>query len=147
MVETNFKLVIGDSKTKRTFKTELKSPEADQLYNKKVGDSFRGELIGLQGFELQITGGTDRSGFAMYKAMDGVGKRRLLMRGPPGYHVPKKFDGKLKKKTVRANTIANDIVQVNCKIIKWGDIDLMKHFNIQPKEATPKAAEAVPVKV
>jgi len=142
MAATNFKLVIGDSKTKRTFKAELKSPDADQLFNKKIGDTFRGELIGLQGFELQITGGTDKAGFAMYKNLDGVGRRRLLMRGPPNYHVPKKFKGKLTKKTIRANTIGNDIIQVNCKIIKWGDADLMKHFNVQPKEAEAKPAEA-----
>lgn len=134
MVETNYRLVIGDSKTKRTFKAELKGMDAEQLSGKKVGDSFRGELIGLQGFELQITGGTDRAGIAMYKNLDGVGRRRLLLRGPPNYHVPKKFKGKLKKKTVRANTIGNDIVQVNCKITKWGDADLMKYFNVVPKE-------------
>jgi len=144
MVETNFKLVIGDSKTKRTYKAELKSPDADQLFGKKVGDTFRGELIGLQGFELQITGGTDRAGFGIYKNLDGVGRRRLLLRGAPNYHVPKKFKGKLEKKTVRANTIANDIAQINCKITKWGTADLMKHFNVVPKEAKAedKAAEA-----
>jgi len=145
MVETNYRLVIGDSKTKRTFKAELKGTDAEQLSGKKVGDSFRGELIGLQGFELQITGGTDRAGIAMYKNLDGIGRRRLLLRGPPNYHVPKKFKGKLKKKTVRANTIGNDIVQVNCKITKWGDADLMKHFNVVPKEATP--AETKPAEV
>ena len=32
----DFKLVIGDSKTKRTYKAELKSPDADQLFGKKM---------------------------------------------------------------------------------------------------------------
>ncbi len=143
MVETNYRLVIGDSKTKRTFKAELKGMDAEQLSGKKIGDTFRGELIGLQGFELQITGGTDRAGIAMYKNLDGIGRRRLLLKEPPLYHVPKKFKGKLKKKTVRANTIGNDIVQVNCKITKWGDADLMKHFNITPKEEVKPEAKAV----
>ena len=138
-----FKLVIGDSKTKRAFKAELKSPDADQLLGKKIGDVFRGELIGLTGFEFQITGGTDKAGFAMYKNLDGIGRRRLLLKGPPSYHVPKKFKGKQEKKTVRANTIATDVVQVNCKITKWGETDLMKHFNVieKPKE-TAAPAEA-----
>ncbi len=138
-----FKLVIGDSKTKRAFKAELKSPDADQLLGKKIGDVFRGELIGLTGFEFQITGGTDKAGFAMYKNLDGIGRRRLLLKGPPSYHVPKKFKGKQEKKTVRANTIANDVVQVNCKITKWGETDLMKHFNVieKPKEAAAPVAQ------
>ena len=139
-----FKLVIGDSKTKRAFKAELKSPDADQLLGKKIGDVFRGELIGLTGFEFQITGGTDKAGFAMYKNLDGIGRRRLLLKCPPSYHVPKKFKGKQEKKTVRANTIANDVVQVNCKITKWGETDLMKHFNVieKPKEVAPVAQPA-----
>jgi small subunit ribosomal protein S6e len=138
-----FKLVIGDSKTKRAFKAELKSPDADQLLGKKIGDVFRGELIGLTGFEFQITGGTDKAGFAMYKNLDGIGRRRLLLKGPPSYHVPKKFKGKQEKKTVRANTIGTDVVQVNCKITKWGETDLMKHFNVieKPKEAAAPAAQ------
>jgi small subunit ribosomal protein S6e len=138
-----FKLVIGDSKTKRSFKAELKSPDADQLLGKKIGEVFRGELIGLTGFEFQITGGTDKAGFAMYNNLDGIGRRRLLMKKAPSYHVPKKFKGKLEKKTIRANTIANDIVQVNCKITKWGEIDLMKHFNVieKPKETAAPVAQ------
>jgi len=137
---TDFKLVIGDPKTKRAYKFDLKSPDSDQLIGKKIGDNFRGELIGLQGFELQITGGTDKAGFSMYKALDGVGRRKLLLKGPPSYHVPKKFKGRLEKKTVRANTIATDVVQINCKIVKQGEIDLMKHFNVQPKEEKPAEA-------
>jgi len=139
-----FKLVIGDSKTKRAFKAELKSPDADQLLGKKIGDVFRGELIGLTGFEFQITGGTDKAGFAMYKNLDGIGRRRLLLKGPPSYHVPKKFNGKQEKKTVRANTIANDVVQVNCKITKWGETDLMKHFNVIEKPKEPAAPAEAP---
>jgi len=137
-----FKLVIGDSKSKRSFKAELKGSDADQLLNKKIGDTFRGELIGLTGFEFQITGGTDKAGFAMYKNLDGVGRRRLILKGPPSFNVPKKFKGKMERRTVRANAIGPDISQVNCKITKWGEADLMKHFNIQPKEAVPAAAPA-----
>jgi len=141
----DFKLVIGDSKTKRTYKAELKSPDADQLFGKKVGETFRGELIGLTGFEFQITGGTDKAGFAMYPDFDGFGRRRLLLKGPPSYHPPKKHRGKLEKKTIRGNTIANDLVQINCKIIKWGDADLIKHFNVVVKEKkkwSPETAAA-----
>ena len=97
----DFKLIIGDSKTKRTYKADLKSPDADQLFGKKIGETFRGELIGLTGFEFQITGGTDRAGFAMYPDFDGEGRRRLLLREPPNYHPPKHHKGKLEKNTVR----------------------------------------------
>lgn len=136
-----FKLAIGDSKTKRTFKAELKSPDADQLFGKKIGDKFRGELIGLTGYEFEITGGSDNAGFPMRADIEGVGRKRILHDGKlPGFHMPKKFKGQRKRKTVRANTIANDIVQINCKITKWGEADLLKHFGVVKEEA-PKEEE------
>lgn len=141
MVE--FKLVIGDPKTKRAFKSEIKSPDADQLLGKKIGDTFRGELINLPGFEFQITGGSDKAGFPLYNDLEGQGKRRLVLeKGMAGFNEPKKFKGIRVRKLVRGNTIAPDTVQINCKIIKHGEIDLMKHFNVveKPKEV-PKAAE------
>ena len=141
------KLVIGDSKTKRSFKAEIKSPDADQLMGKKLGDTFRGELINLPGFEFTITGGSDKAGFPMNSDLQGQGKRRLILEGnKPGFKKPKKFHGIRVRKLVRGNTIAPDTVQINCKITKHGSEDLMKHFNITPKEAPAEAkpAEAAP---
>jgi len=145
MVE--FKIVIGDSKTKRAFKSELKSPDAEQLLGKKIGDIFRGELINLPGFEFTITGGSDKAGFPLYSDLEGQGKRKLILKkGCVGFREPKKFKGIRVRKLVRGNTIAPDTVQINCKITKWAEgTDLMKHFNVveKPKEA-PKTAEAAP---
>jgi len=135
----DFKLVIGDSKTKRTFKAELKSPDADQLIGKKIGDKFRGELIGLTGFEFEITGGSDNAGFPMRKDVEGIGRKKILHDGKlPGFNVSKKYKGQRKRKTVRANTISNETVQINCKITKWGETDLLKHFGVVKEEPKPE---------
>lgn len=145
MVE--IKLVIGDPKTKRTFKAEIKSPDADQLFGKKIGDTFRGELINLPGFEFVITGGSDKAGFPMNPNLIGQGRRRLMLSGKTqGYATPKKFAGRKERRLVRGDTIAADIAQINCKITKHGDIDLMKHFNIIVAEKKPaeKPAEVAP---
>src|SRR3989304_5768095 len=104
------KLVIGDSKTKRSFKAEIKSPDADQLMGKKIGDTFRGELINLPGFEFTITGGSDKAGFPMRKNLEGQGRRRLILeKGDTGLRAPKKFKGVRIRKLVRGNTVAADI--------------------------------------
>ncbi len=139
MVE--FKLTIGDSKTKRTFKVELKSSDADQLIGKKIGDKFRGELIGLTGYEFEITGGSDNAGFPMKSDIEGVGRRKLLLSHGFGFHAKRK--GQRKKRSVRGNTISNETIQINCKVTKWGEADLMKHF--EAKEAAP--APAAPAQV
>ncbi|MEM2874128.1 MAG: 30S ribosomal protein S6e [Candidatus Nanoarchaeia archaeon] len=144
------KLIIGDPKSKRTFKTEIKGSDTEQLFGKKIGDTFRGELIGLPGFEFQITGGSDKAGFPMNPDLEGQSRKRLILSGKTqGYIVPKKFKGRRERRLVRGNTIAADIAQINCKIVKYGDIDLMKHFNIiekpkEEKEKKEKPAEAPP---
>jgi small subunit ribosomal protein S6e len=143
MVE--FKIVIGDPKTKRAFKSELKSPDADQLLGKKIGETFRGELINLPGFEFTITGGSDKAGFPMNFDLEGQGKRRLILKkGDVGFNEPKKFKGVRVRKLVRGNTIAADTAQINCKITKHGEIDLMKHFNVIETPKEEKKAEVAP---
>ncbi len=138
-----FKLDIGDSKTKRTFKLELKSPDADQLFGKKIGENFRGELLGLTGFEFQITGGSDRAGFPMRKDVEGVGRRRLLLNaGTIGLKKVKKFKGVRLKKSIRGNTISAETAQVNAKIVKWGSEDLNAKFPPKVKEAKVEATAA-----
>jgi len=138
----DFKLDIGDKKTKRTFKFELKSPDADQLFGKKIGETFRGELINLTGFEFQITGGSDRSGFPMRKDVDGVGRRKLLLGESVGYHVPKKHKGRLAKRSIRGNTISAETAQVNAVIIKYGSEDLNAKFPPKVKEVKAEAVAA-----
>ena len=134
-----FKLAIGDSKSKKTLKAELKSPDADQLVGKKVGDKFRGELLGLMGYEFEITGGSDKSGFPMRKDVEGLGIRRLLLAGKTvGFKPSKKFKGIRQRKSVRGNTISADTSQVNCKVIKWGEKPL---FEEKPKEEAKPAEE------
>jgi len=138
------KLVIGDSKTKRSFKAEIKGPDAEQLLGKKIGDTFRGELINLPGFEFTITGGSDKAGFPMNPDLMGQGKRRLILSGDkPGFRKPKKFKGIRARKLVRGNTVAPDTVQINCKITKHNaEVDLMKHFNITPKAQSEQGSAA-----
>jgi len=62
---TELKLAIGHPKAKRTYKFELKGPDAERLVGKKIGEKFNGAVIGATGYELEITGGSDKSGFPM----------------------------------------------------------------------------------
>lgn len=80
----------------------------------KIGDEIGGEIVGLKGVKLVITGGSDISGFPMLPFISGPVKKRVLLSGPPGFHPREK--GERRRKTVRGNTIAPDIVQINTKI-------------------------------
>ncbi len=87
------------------------------LLGLKIGDEIDGSLVGLKGYKLVITGGSDISGFPMRPDIPGPVKKGVLLSGPPGFHPRER--GERRRKTVRGNTIAPDIVQINTKI-KYG---------------------------
>lgn len=116
MVE--FKLVISDPKVKKAYQVELKSPDADRLLGKKLGETIRGELINLAGFEFKITGGSDNQGFPMRLDVTGAKRIRALIGSGPGIRI--KQYGERKRKSIRGNQIADDIAQINLKVTKEG---------------------------
>jgi len=121
-----WKIVISDPETRKAYQLEVDQNNAPQLIGKKIGDEFPGDWIGLEGYTLLITGGTDKDGFPMHPAIHGAVKKKVLLSAPPGFH-PKK-EGQRKKKTVRGNTISADIVQINVKVIKKGSKPLEEIF-------------------
>ncbi len=99
----------------KAWQITVSSPQADQLIGLKIGDTFDGGIVGLPGYRLEIKGGSDLSGFPMHPAIQGAGKYRVLLSGPPGFHPREK--GERRRKTVRGNTIGPDIVQINTVIV------------------------------
>lgn len=93
---------------------ELKGEEAEKVLGYKIGDSVDGSLVGLEG-TLQITGGSDSDGFPMKKGVYGSRRMKLLLAGGIGYNPTD--EGVRKKKRVRADTISEEIVQINTKVL------------------------------
>ena len=147
-----FKLVISDPKSGKSYQKEFE--QSGLLVGKKVGETLNGEAFGLSGYELQITGGSDKTGTPMRKDVDGIASRRLLLTKGVGYRsrIRIKKDGKTwharagkgsrVKKRVRGNTISNDLVQINLTVTKPGAASLEQIF--PKKETAAKPAEAKP---
>src|SRR3989344_6048136 len=110
-----FKLVVNDPKTGKSYS---KSINVEIFDNKKIGEKIQGNPIGLDGYELEITGGSDKSGFPMRKDFQSVGRKRALLTKGPGINKMKK--GIRKRKTIRGAIVSPDIAQINLKIIKQG---------------------------
>ncbi len=135
------KVVINDSKSGNTFQRELDAGKKPQLMGKKIGDALEGALIGLPGYELKITGGSDSDGAPM--RFDVSGPRRLnvvISKGPGVRHLKR---GTKLKKRVTGNTISERTAQLNTKIEKYGEKPLVDlGFTPKVKEAKPEAAKA-----
>lgn len=144
-----FKFNIGDKG--KSWKFEAEAPS---INGKSLGDTISGKVIhsDLDGYELQITGGSDISGFPMSKDVEGIALKHLLLTKGWGMHkrpkgrrkkVPPQPAGLRMRKTVRAKTISQAVVQINLKVVKHGAKKLAEIFPDQnkPKE---KPAEAKP---
>jgi small subunit ribosomal protein S6e len=131
MVE--FKAVINDGKSGKTYQVNVTGHHANSLIGKKIGDVVDGIFVGLPGYKLTVTGGSDKDGFPMRKDLPGPLRKKLLVTRGIGFNTPEV--GLRKKKSFRGNTIAPDTVQLNMKISALGAKpieDLIK------KEEAPK---------
>lgn len=99
----------------RAWQIRINDERTQTIIGLKIGDYIDGSIIGLKGVKLVITGGSDISGFPMRPDISGPVKKKVLLSGPPGFHPEE--DGERRRKTVRGNTIAPDIVQINTKIV------------------------------
>ncbi len=109
-----FKVVVSNKAD--TYQIEV--DEAKALNGLVIGDEFDGGIVGLDGYTLKITGGSDKNGFTMKKDVPGTRRIKSLLTGGIGYHP--KADGVKRRKTVRGNTIADDIVQINSVVVNEG---------------------------
>ncbi|MBN2066828.1 MAG: 30S ribosomal protein S6e [Candidatus Thermoplasmatota archaeon] len=128
----DFKVVINDTKNGKSHQIEVTGHHANSLIGKKIGDEVDGIFVSLPGYKLQITGGTDKDGFSMRNDLPGVGRRRLLLSKGQGFNPIEK--GMRKKKSVKGNTVNQDVVQVNMKVIKYSSKPINQLITIQKKD-------------
>jgi small subunit ribosomal protein S6e len=135
-----FKINIG-TKEGKTYKLEI---DAEELMGKSLGDKISGKDIypALDGYELEITGTSDSSGFTSREDVEGIGLKKVLLTYGKAMHKRSKKEGKRKRsnptpkglklrKTVRGKIISPAITQINLKVIKEGSKKLSEIF---PKE-------------
>lgn len=127
-----FKAVIGDPKTGRSYSTIVSDQHATALLGKRIGDELDGIFFGIPGYKVRITGGTDFSGFPMRRDLQGPQKKRILVSKGLGFKP--KIKGQRKKKTFRGNTISADITQINVVITQYGQKPVEEYLGKKEKE-------------
>lgn len=100
----------------QTFQTEIE--ESAKLVGKEVGDEFDGGIVGLSGYTLKITGGSDRSGFPMRETIEGSERERVLIEDGSGIDVSE--DGVRERKSVRGKRVSDEIQQLNTRVVEEG---------------------------
>ena len=129
----DFKIVISDPSTGKTYQKEVKDDDARKFIGLKIGDKLKGDFLELGNVELGVTGGSDYCGFPMRKDVFGSGRKKILAVG--GVGIRNKEKGIKKRKTVCGNTIHAKISQINVRVLGGKAIKV--------KEEKPKAEKKV----
>ena len=126
MAETEFKVVVNDVKTGKSYNVSVTGNHTKSLLNKKLGEVVDGNFLNLPGYKLMITGGSDATGSPMRKDLPGNKKRNLLVSDSLGFH--EIYRGERRRVGLRGNTISAEIVQVNMKITEYGPKSIEDSF-------------------
>lgn len=116
MVE--YKAVINDVKTGKSYNVVVSGHHANSLNGKSVGEVVDGIFVGLPGYKLKITGGSDGNGTPMRKDLPGNRRRKLLLSESLGFH--EKCPGQRKRTAVHGAVISDKIVQINMAVAEYG---------------------------
>jgi len=139
-----FKLVLSGKDGKGTQKV-VKEQEAASFLKKRLGDKFNGSEIGMEGYEFEITGGSDKCGFPMRKGILQTRQKIKIKGKGVGFcgkdRNNKTQKGLMKKRTVCGERIGSSIVQINLKVLKEGTAKLGAEETPAKGEALTEGAE------
>ena len=120
-----FKVNIADPKDGKCYKTEVKDAHAAPFIGLDIGEKIEGSKIGIDGYEFQVTGGTDYCGFPMRRGILGVRKKIVIY---PGVGFRGGLKGMKKRKTICGHKINESITAINIKVTKEGAKKLSEMF-------------------
>ncbi|NLL94236.1 MAG: 30S ribosomal protein S6e [Thermoplasmatales archaeon] len=113
-----FKTIVNDVRTGKSYNVLVTGHHANSLIGKNVGEVVDGIFVGLPGYKLKITGGSDGNGTPMKVGVPGNRRRKVLLSDSKGFR--EKSPGQRKRVAVRGTAISSEIVQVNMAVAEYG---------------------------
>ena len=114
----DFQVIVGDDDG-TTYSFEVDGQDANRFIGRSIGETVDGDAVGLSGYEVEITGGSDQSGRPMHGDVSGPETTKLLSTGGVGFEPT--VDGERKRITVRGAEVSEETRQINATIASRGD--------------------------
>ncbi len=121
-----FKAIVNDVKTGKSYNVAVSGHHANSLDGKNIGEIVDGIFVGLPGYKLKITGGSDGNGTPMRGDLPGKKRKKLLLSDGLGFH--EIYHGERKRTAVRGSAISSEIVQVNMAVVEYGSKSIEESF-------------------
>ncbi len=114
-----FTVAVANPDDGTTHQVEVSDQDANRFIGREIGDEVDGSAVGLDGYTLEVTGGSDNAGRPMRGDVPGANLKAVLLTGGTGYK-PRR-DGERKRITVRGREISNSTRQINARIVDTGN--------------------------
>ncbi|MEF8777757.1 MAG: 30S ribosomal protein S6e, partial [Natronomonas sp.] len=115
-----------------TYSFEVDGQDANRFIGRSIGETVDGDAVGLSGYEVEITGGSDRAGRPMHGDISGSETKTLLSTGGVGFDP--NVDGERKRITVRGAEVSEDTRQINAKIASRGESSIEELLDSDDEE-------------
>jgi len=115
----DFTVAVADPDTGDTYQVEVEGQDANRFVGRELGDEVEGGAVGLDGFTLELTGGSDDAGRPLRDDVRGTDLKSILLDGGTGFNPER--DGQRKRVTVRGREISDAVRQINARIVEHGE--------------------------
>ena len=118
-----FQVVVGDPDTGEAHGLEVDEQDANRFIGRELGDEVEGSAVGLDGYTLEITGGSDAAGRPMRGDVSGPNLSEILVAERSTGYKPDR-EGERRRITVRGREIGEEVVQINARVAERGSASI-----------------------
>ena len=117
-----FTVAVSDPEDGTTYQIDVSDQDATRFIGREIGEEVDGSAVGLAGYTLELTGGSDNAGRPMRGDVRGAALKEVLLEGGTGFDPER--DGERKRVTVRGREVSDATRQINAVISDHGDGDV-----------------------
>jgi small subunit ribosomal protein S6e len=114
-----FTVAVADPESGQTHQIGVDGQDANRFIGKDIGEEVDGGSVGLDGYTLEVTGGSDDAGRPMRGDVRGPDLNSILTDGGVGFNPER--DGERKRITVRGREVSDATAQINATVVGRGD--------------------------
>ena len=115
----DFTVVVADPDEGAAHQRAVDGQDANRFIGRSIGEEVDGSAVGLDGYTVEITGGSDTAGRPMREDVAGSALKSILVDGGTGFKPTR--EGERKRITVRGREVGEETRQINATIADRGE--------------------------